>query len=298
MKPILILLLFCLSANWVQAQKDFQDGFVITTKNDTLEGKVSNVHKNSHNYIDFLYPNGTDTIFTPNHISSYEIGNQRFEVVPVPHPTRSDTTYLFAKVLVEGYANLYKTKIKTDFITSAEDAYLCRKYNENNYYPAGKMSSLAKFFSDNPVLASELKSNAHVYSNNIDTKIHLFNNYNTWKKHQLDSLSAIDQNQSLVPSSRTRVEMFMTDTLELTAYSKIELDKIASRLDKDPSLSMVCEFVQISPDEKQVKRVMKAVMRHLSQLDARIEEKIVSVSENQVTLPSKEGAQVLYYHFK
>ena len=147
-KPVFSLRLYILLqivfvASSVDAQHHFQDGFVITTKNDTLVGKLNNLHKHAHNYIDFLFPNGTDTVFTPNHIASYEIGNQRFEVVPVLQANNEDTSYAFAQVLVEGYANLYKTKIKVDPITPAEDAYLCRKYNENVYYPAGNLRVLA-----------------------------------------------------------------------------------------------------------------------------------------------------------
>lgn len=292
---IAITLLVVQQAN---AQKDFQDGFVITTHKDTLVGKVSNVHKNAHNFIDFLYPSGKDTIFTPNHISCYEIGNQRFIVVPFPHPTKADTTYLFAKVIVEGYANLYKTKIKTDPITPAEDAYLCKKYNETVYKPAGKISSLAKFFSDNAILYDELKNHPHLYSNNVETKIELFNNYNMWKKHELDSLASITHKETKTSVEKQRIEVFMKDSLNLSPESKFDLDKIASKMDVDPSLNMVCEFVKTSDSPKATQNVMKAVMKHLAQLNARIEEKITSSPENQQIVPSKAGAQIIYYYFR
>ncbi len=280
------------------AQKDFQDGFVITTKSDTLVGRLSNIHKNSHNYIDFIYPDGHDTVFTPNHISSYETGNQRYVVVPVPHAIKDDTTYLFAKILVEGYANLYKTRIKTDPFTAAEDAYLCKKYDEKEYHPAGKIMYLADFFNDHIVLSKELRSHPHLYKNNSETKVQLFNHYNMWKKYNLDSIAAAKGGTTLSAINKHRIEVFMVDTLNLSPESKFELDKMAGKLDADPSLDLVCEFVQLSPTARQTERVMKAVMQHLHQFEARIDEKITKVSESQQVFQSKEGSQVIFYYFR
>jgi hypothetical protein len=293
-----LMVLVLAPLRYVHAQKDFQDGFVITIKSDTLVGRVSNIHKNSHNYIDFMYPDGTDTVFTPNHIVSYEIGNQRYLVVPVPHPTKDDTTYLFAKIVVEGYANLFQTKIKTDPFTAADNAYLCKKYDEQNFHPAGKISYLASFFSDHPVLSKELKTNAHLYKNNLETKIQLFNHYNIWKKFHLDSLEANKKGESFSAINKQRVDVFLADTLNLTPESKFELDRITSKLDVNPSLNLVCEFVQLSPGALETERVMKAVTRHLNQFSARIEQKITKVSESQQLVQSKPGAHIIFYYYR
>lgn len=279
------------------AQKDFQDGFVITTRKDTLVGKLSNIHKNSHNYIDFMFPNGSDTVFTPNHILSYEMGNQRYIVVPMPHPTKKDTLYLFARVLVDGYASLYKTKLKLDPITAAEEAYLCKKYNEDRFYPAGRIKSLAIFFNDHPFLENELKNHPHLYANDVETKEQLFNHYNAWKRHQMDSISAINRPTNVKVDKRL-LEVFMADSTNLVPESKYELDKITGKLSAEPNLTMAIEFVNTSANPRFERQAMKAVLLHLNEYDARIDESTVTVPENQQLVPSRPNGQLVYYYFR
>ena len=295
-KCALVFFAFFLFGEVSAQQKDFQDGFVITTKHDTLVGKLSNIHKNAHNYIDFMYPNGVDTIFTPNHILSYEIGNQRFIIVP--YPTKKDTIYLFARVLVDGYASLYKTKIKLDPITAAEEAYLCKKYNEDRFYPAGQLKSLAAFFNDHPFLESELKNHPHLYANDLATKEQLFNHYNAWKRHQIDSINAATNKTASTKVERHLLEVFMADSVNLVPESKFELDKITGKLSAEPNLTMAIEFVNTSTNAKFEKQAMKAVLLHLNEYDARIDESAVSVPENQQLVPSKPNGQFVYYYFR
>ncbi len=293
---LFVLLISLWSLNLALAQKSFQDGFVITTKMDTLSGKLSNIHKNSHNYIDFKLPDGRDTIFTPNHIVSYEMGNTRYVVVPVPHPVKLDTAYYFAKVLVDGYASLYQTKIKTDFITSAEEAFLCKKYNQNEYYPAGQLKNLTAFFSDYSYLENELKNHIHLYNNELDTKIQLFNHYNSWKRHHMDSIAA---HKLLARIEKIKLEVFVSqDSMNLIPESRFELDKISSKLSIDPNLIMAMEFVTNRGNEKLEKKAMKAVLKHLNTFDARIDETIINIPENQGIKPSKPNGQILYYYFR
>ena len=298
-KSYLTLVLFLasfFSLNIATAQKSFQDGFVITTKKDTLVGKLSNIHKNSHNYIDFLFQNGRDTVFTPNHILSYEMENTRYVIVPVPHPVKLDTTYYFAKVLVDGYASLYQTKIKTDFITPAEEAFLCKKYNQNQYFPAGQLKNLAAFFSDYTYLENELKNHIHLYNNELDTKVQLFNHYNSWKRHNMDSVSA---HKLLARIEKIKLEVFISeDSINLITESRFELDKISSKLSIDPNLIMVMEFVTTKGNEKLEKKAMKSVLKHLNTFDARIDETIIYIPENQGIRPSKPNGQILYYYFR
>ena len=291
-----LLVVLLLLTNIVFAQKSFQDGFVITSRKDTLVGKLSNIHKNSHNFIDFLYPDGRDTIFTPNHLSSYEMGNQRYIVVPMPHPVKKDTSYFFAKVLVDGYASLYQTKIKTDFISSAEDAFLCKKYDQSQFYPAGQLKNLASFFSDHPFLENELKNHIHLYNNELSTKIQLFNHYNAWKRHHLDSINA---HQLFTRVEKIKLEVFLdSDSTSLTAASRFDLDKLSGRLSVEPNLTMTMEFVKNIKNEKVEKRAMKAILKHLNEYDARIDELMINVPENQDINPSKANGQVLYYYFR
>ncbi len=282
----------------LHAQRQFQDGFVITTNKDTLVGQVSNIHKHTHDYIDFRYPNGTDTIFTPNHISAYEIGNQRYIVVPLPHPTRNDTAFLFAHVLVDGYASLYKTRIKIDPLSAAMDAFLCKKYNEKEYYPAGHMDHLAIFFKDYPVLNNELVNHCHLYSNNLETKMQLFNHYNAWKRYQLDSLSKNSNSTASHKVEKVALEVFMKDGTNLIPESKFQLDKITGKLSAMPNLRMTIEFLNSGANPALEKQAMKAILLHLNEYDARIEEQTISLPENLSIKPSQKNGQIIFYYFK
>lgn len=282
----------------VDAQHHFQDGFVITTKNDTLVGKLNNLHKHAHNYIDFLYPNGTDTVFTPNHIASYEIGNQRFEVVPIPPMYNNDTSYLFAEVIIEGYANLYKTKIKVDPITAAEDAYLCRKYNEKMYYPAGNLGLLTAFFSDYTSLKNELANHIHLYTNDMQTKMQLFNHYNSWKRQVLDSLSNLNLQTANIKVEKQMTELFLDKKQNLTPETKYHLDELTNKLSANPGLQMVFEFVNSGQEAAYTNKTINAVKLHLSEFDARIQEVVINIPDNQDIKPSKPNGQILYYYYK
>ena len=293
-----ILLQIIFVAFSVDAQHHFQDGFVITTNNDTLVGKLNNLHKHAHNYIDFLYPNGTDTVFTPNHISSYEIGNQRFEVVPIPQMRDNDTSYLFAQVLIEGYANLYKTKIKVDPITAAEDAYLCRKYNEDKYYPAGNLGLLTTFFNDYTSLQNELANHIHLYTNDMQTKMQLFNHYNSWKRHELDSLSNLSPQPANIKVEKQMTEVFYNKSHDLTPETKYHLDELTNKLSTNPGLEMVFEFVNTGQEASYLNKIINSVRLHLNEFDARIQEVIINIPENQGVKPSKPNGQILYYYYK
>jgi len=297
-KYTIILFALFSSFSTMVAQERYQDGFVITTKNDTLVGRLNNLHRRAHNYIDFIYPDGNDTVFTPNHISSYEIGNQRFEVVPLPHPTKLDTTFLFAHLLVDGFAKLYVTKLKVDPITPAAEAYLCKKYNENVYYPAGNLKSLGLFFADYPTLNNELINHSYLYTNNLETKLQLFNHYNAWKKHQIDSLAASRVSNANLKVDKMVLEVFMSDSTNLTPESKYALDKITGKLAADPDLDMTIEFVNSGVNVSFEKKTMKAVLLHLNEYDARIDEKIVSIPENQEIKPSQSNGQIVFYYFR
>jgi hypothetical protein len=293
---ILIQIVFV--SQLVDAQHHFQDGFVITTKNDTLVGKLNNLHKHSHIYIDFLYSNGVDTVFTPNHISSYEIGNQRFEVVPIPQIRNNDTSYLFAQVLIEGYANLYKTKIKVDPITAAEDAYLCRKYDEKKYFPAGNLGLLTTFFSDYTSLQNELANHIHLYTNDMQTKMQLFNHYNSWKRKMLDSLSNIRPLDANIKVEKQLTEIFIDKNHDLTPETKYHLDELTNRLVTDPGLEMVFEFVNNVSETTLINKTINSVKMHLNEFDARIQEVIITIPDNQDIKPSKPNGQILYYYYK
>ena len=297
-KFYLIIIQILLFAIPIYAQHHFQDGFVITTKNDTLFGKLNNLHKHAHNYIDFMYANGIDTVFTPNHISSYEIGNLRFEVVPIPQMHNNDTSYLFAQVLIEGYANLYKTKIKVDPITPAEDAFLCRKYNEVAFYPAGNLGLLTTFFSDYVSLTNELANHIHLYTNDMQTKMQLFNHYNSWKRHVLDSLSSLNLTLSNIKVEKHMIEVFYTKSFDLTPESRYLLDELTIPLGKNPGMEMVFEFVKMEEESTIQNKKTNALKAHLLEFDARIQEISITVPANQDIIPSKPNGQIVYYYYK
>lgn len=289
------ILLIPLLASYVAAQTlNYQDGFVVTSKNDTIIGKISNSHKTSFSFIYFLYPTGTDTILQASALNAYEIGNNEYITVPLPHATKDDTISLFAKVLVDGYASLYVTKIKTDFLSSGSTAYLCRKYDESQFYPAGKIRSLANFFKDYPTLHTELKDHHHLYTNTEETKIQLFNHYNAWKRHIIDSLagkSTIQESNNQL--DKKLLEVTMADSVTLSSTAKLVFDHIVSKLSKEPHAKLILEFVPSKGNDIAISQVMKAVLYHLNPYAARIEASILS----SATVSEGKG-YLLYYYFR
>jgi hypothetical protein len=273
----------------------FQDGFVITTANDTLFGKLFNAHQKSHVFIKFQSLNKTDTIFTPNHLLSYEIDNQRFVVVPIPHPTKHDTAYLFAQVLVDGYASLYKTKLKTDPFTSPENAFLCKKHDSKTFFPAGNTKNLAHFFSDNPSIFNELKTNGHQYDNSVKTKTKIFNQYNEWRKSMADTVPA---KQSNIKVEKTMLELYLAYDNSLSHESKYELYKIASKMSDDPSLKLSLEYVENKDKIVLEHKIKKETKFLLYEFYDRIEETSLKIPENQQIQATNPKGVIVFYYFR
>jgi len=271
----------------------YKDGFVITTSNDTLFGKVFNAHQKSHTFIKFQNQKQIETIFTPRQVLSYKIENQKFVIVPIPHPTKNDTSYLFAEVLVEGYANFYKTKLKTDPFTAPENAFLCKKHDSKTFVPAGNTKNLSHFFSDNPSIFNELKTNGHQYDNSVKTKIKLFNQYNEWRKSKADSVPK----ESNIKIDKTLLELYLAYDNSLSHESKYELYRIASKMSDDPNLKLTFEFVENKDKIVLEHKIKKETKLLLNEYYDRIVENSIMIPENQHITPVNSKGIIVYYFF-
>lgn len=184
MKNILLisLLFFLLSCsnhtvNFKSKNTFFQEGYVIEHDNDTIYGRISNIHKHSHLYIDFKYNSGKDTVLDPVTIKGYQIGHHVFRLVSIPSK-HNKAKIVLAEVLVSGTLSLLKTKIKTDFFLPPITSYLC-KLPSDSITPAGSIYHFAKLVNDYSALSDSIHS--HYFKNNEKNIIKVCESYNSWK---------------------------------------------------------------------------------------------------------------------
>lgn len=98
--PVFLLLIF---VNPVYAQTDFRDGFIITTGNDTLKGKVD-FRSNAQNYKSCVFRDDQVTReYLPDQIKGFGYVNDRFFSSEVVENA-------FVEVLVSGDISLYRHK--------------------------------------------------------------------------------------------------------------------------------------------------------------------------------------------
>ncbi len=176
---LFIALLFSFLSSFA-AQPEFKQGYIITNKNDTVRGLISNSHQDAYLFVDFkLNTQAKDTVYSPKFILGYAVENEVFRTVHIPF--NADTLYSFAKVLEEGNITLYKTKLKLDALLKAKEAYLYVKSGEIGFKPAGKVNSLLPAIEDNVELTELVKN--HYYKDNEMSKILVCKKYNeSYKK--------------------------------------------------------------------------------------------------------------------
>lgn len=173
-----IIVLFAANYSAHALGNEFKQGYIITLKNDTIRGLISNDHQDAYLFVDFKLKDGAkDTIFSPKGLLGYEVGDQIFRTVHIPF--ENDTLYSFAKILVEGKITLYKTKLKLDRVLKPKEAYLYIKEGETSYKPAGKVNSLLPAIEDNKTLSDQVKN--HFYKDDEASKIIVCKRYNEGK---------------------------------------------------------------------------------------------------------------------
>ncbi len=95
----------------ISAQIDFRSGYVVKTNNDTIAGYVAyrSEKKNSSVCVFKETVKGNVTSFGPGDITAFGIDNEKsFISIELPKEVAPNQGQVFARVLAEGYADLYR----------------------------------------------------------------------------------------------------------------------------------------------------------------------------------------------
>ncbi|MFQ3575403.1 MAG: hypothetical protein SNJ77_03105 [Cytophagales bacterium] len=179
-KLTLLLSLLALYA-YSQDSKKFIPGYVVFANGDSLKGLVANLHKNSHEYIDFKPSfSNKDTMLMPKDLKSYKIGDKQYFTIAFPGTEDGQKILHFAEVLVKGNLTLYKSKLKTDPILPPTEAYIVKKVGIDSSFAVGKVKFLLPLIEDEVEVAEIIKT--HKYKENEADKIRICQLYNEKRK--------------------------------------------------------------------------------------------------------------------
>ena len=179
-----ILVFFVVSICNVQTvfgQEDYQEGYVITAKNDTLCGLISDrklgpfggIHEKVK-----LKGKGLKKRFAPKNIKAYKKGNTSYKTMFL------DGEYEFMRVETEGYVSHYVYELQEQGEQMVLDVDYFTKGNSANLIRVTqgifgiKRKRMISFFSDCPPLVENLKNKEFKYA------FELVAFYNEWKENQ------------------------------------------------------------------------------------------------------------------
>ena len=181
-KPIvsIIFLLFIFISIDGLAQEDYQDGYVVTVKNDTLFGRVSDrklgpfggIHEKIK-----LKGKGLKKRFAAKRIRSYKKGDSLYRTMFL------DGEYEFLRVVSEGPVSYYAFELQEQGEQLVLDIAYLRKYNSNTLLRADqgifglKRKRLSQFFADCPPLVEKIQNKE------LKQVFEVVNFYNEWKKN-------------------------------------------------------------------------------------------------------------------
>jgi hypothetical protein len=117
MKKILIfiILIFVLSIIKLQAQENFQPGYIITNSNDTILGFITKLENESFNKCEFKKAyNQKVTTYLAGQIRAYRFENDGKFFITKKIPVISGDSVRFLEYLIKGKANIYFMRDNTD----------------------------------------------------------------------------------------------------------------------------------------------------------------------------------------
>jgi hypothetical protein len=181
LKFILILLTVVFGeTNALLAQEDYQDGYVVTVKNDTLFGCVSDRREGPfggiHEKIK-LKGKGLKKRFAPKRIRSYKKGDSLYRTMFL------DGEYEFLRVVSEGPVSHYAFELQEQGEQLVLDIAYLRKENSSTLQRADqgifglKRKRLSQFFADCPPLVEKIQNKE------LKQVFEVVNFYNEWKKN-------------------------------------------------------------------------------------------------------------------
>ena len=179
----------------VSGQKDYQTGYIITNKNDTLKGKVKDRKPppfgKLYKKIRFKKNRLAKRKYGPNQISGYKQGENQFESLWIdvsPNIFKKKYTSIpdfweksFMKVIVKGYLTYYHWEFQDYESDYIDEISLYKRYDEPYFARVTqvifglKKKRLAEYFQDCPELVYKI-GNGELKE---PLEIAIF--YNNWK---------------------------------------------------------------------------------------------------------------------
>lgn len=175
-KKISIVCFFLLIHFLVSAQKDFQNGYIVTNEKDTLVGLVKDRKEPPFGrlYDKVIFKKGRKKKkYGPNDICAYKRGNNEFESLWIEDSTYpfqgqylsspGTGTKCFLKVIAKGYLSYYHWEfedLESDYIDAIG---LFKRENEDSFARTSqgifglKKKYLAKYFKDCQDLVSKIE---------------------------------------------------------------------------------------------------------------------------------------------
>ena len=175
-KNLPLFYLFLMIPSFFFAQKDFQNGYIVTNENDTLIGLVKDRKEPPFGklYDKVIFKKGRKKKkYGPNDIIAYKRGYNEFESLwiqdnayPFQGKYLSDPNYgnkEFLKVIVKGYLSYYYWEFEDSESDYIDSIGLYKREDEDSFARVSqgifglKKKSLAKYFIDYPDLASKIE---------------------------------------------------------------------------------------------------------------------------------------------
>lgn len=175
---LLFFVLFGFCTTTMTSQNNYQEGYVVTNRNDTLHGSVSNFREGAfggiHEKIK-LKGKGLKKRLSPKRIQAYKIGNTTFRSMHLFGEMN------FLKVASEGYVNHYVFEFQEQGEQLIQDIDYFQKGENGPLVRATqgvfglKKKQLASFFSDCPLLVEKIRNKEFKYA------FEVADFYNNWK---------------------------------------------------------------------------------------------------------------------
>lgn len=138
---------FVVSAFNVSQAQDF----IITTKGDTLRGKVKITSAGLESRIQLISSTKERSSYTIFQVKEASIGNQRF------HPVKLGQSFIYMKLLKEGYLSLYGYQVENQ--SSYDAQYLLKKDGKGMEVPNLTFKkNMAKFLAECPTVVTDIES--------------------------------------------------------------------------------------------------------------------------------------------
>ncbi|MFS4445951.1 hypothetical protein [Maribacter sp. 2307UL18-2] len=179
------------------AQNDFQEGYIVTTSNDTLYGLVKDRKTGSFSglfrKIRFKGKRGKRK-YSPKEVQSYTRGGNTFETFQLIGTGRffdddyrisANGEYQYLRVVEKGYLSYYLLEYEEDDSSYVDTIAYFKKNNEDRFIRVNqglfglKRKKLSSYFSDCPELAERIQNKK------VKHPIDIVHFYNKWKADSL-----------------------------------------------------------------------------------------------------------------